>query len=533
MSIESGSRQYISGLKDPNARPDLLLVNSPINDYTDVKRPDTEQLPAFGLAHIATECEAAGFNVGVVDAESHALSPEMTAAIINDADPKFVGINMLTPTFPLAKRIISNTRPDLPIVAGGAHAKAMPERVLRDPDIGSRITTLALEDGEYIMRGLLQGVSQEQMGGVADLRPGSGDFEEVRHDVENKWVPKDLDSMFFADRKFLPKDPFESQGRLETNMVGSRGCPFECRFCAGAREQLLFGVRNRSPQSLVDELGQLREQDIDAVRFIDDLFLANKKRMGGFFSQMIETGLSNDFVWDATGRVNTLSKLDDEMARLIALSGAREISVGAESASPRVLSIYDKAITTDMVTETVRKLAAVGVRTKAYFILGAPTETREEMEQTVSFMHHLRRVAREAASENPVTPRGEPNTAQCRGSMFEFRPYPGTSLYDYITGKTPWPDEPHFKGADQFMYSEDEVLEGFQPVLMEGLEERQKHNYTTDLPFSSVDPQDIQALIRQAMFEQRLDMDQYGEYLPGIRKNGDNNPMHSKEVESR
>lgn len=532
MSAESGS-QYISGLKDRNSRPDLLLVNSPINDYTDVSRPDTEQLPAFGLAHIATECEEAGFNVGVIDAESHALSPETTAAIINEAKPKFVGINMLTPTFPLAKRIISATSPEVPVVAGGAHAKAMPERILRDPDIGSRITTLALEDGEYIMRGLLQGVSPEQMGGVAYIDPKSGDFVEVRHDIDNKWVPKDLDSMFFANRKFLPKDPFESQGKLETNMVGSRGCPFDCTFCAGAREQLLFGVRNRSPHSLIEEMTELREGEVNAVRFIDDLFLANKKRMNGFFSEMIETGLSNDFVWDATGRVNTLSKLDDEMARLIALSGAREISIGAESASPRVLNIYDKAITTDMVTETVRKLAAVGVRTKAYFILGAPTETLEEMEQTVSFMHHLRGVAREAAAQNPVTPRGERNTAQCRGSMFEFRPYPGTALYDYITKRTEWPDEPHFKGADKYTYTEEEILDGFQPVLMEGLEERQKHNYTTDLPFSSVEPQQIQTLIGHAMSEQRQDMEKHEEYLPGVRKTGNNGLTHNKEVESR
>jgi radical SAM superfamily enzyme YgiQ (UPF0313 family) len=526
------ANKYISGLQDQEKRPDLLLVNSPINDYTNVVRPDTEQLPAFGLAHIATECERAGFNVGVVDAEAHALSPEIAAQVINKANPRFVGINMLTPTFPLARRILANLNRDIPIAAGGAHAKAMPERILRDVEIGGRIITLALEDGEYIMRGILDGVPPESMGGVAYLDK-HGEFVEVRHDIENKWIPKDLDEMHFADRKFLPLDPFPSQDRLETNMVGSRGCPFNCRFCAGASEQLLFGVRNRTPDSLVAELGELQDEGINAVRFIDDLFLANKKRMTGFFTQMIETGLSKHFVWDATGRVNTLSKLDDEMLALIAKSGAREISIGAESANPRVLDIHDKSITPEMVVTTVAKLASVGVRTKAYFILGSPTETAEEMQQTVNFMHKLRRVARQAAAEHPVTPNGTKNTAQCRGSMFEFRPYPGTTLYNYITGREPWPQDDCFKGREKYMYSEEEILDGFQPVIMEGLEERQKHNYTTSLPFSEVAPSEIQAMIADAMRTQRDEMKREGEYLPGIKTSSAGQIIFSREVESQ
>lgn len=523
----------ISGLSEPNQRPDLVLVNSPINDYTDVKRPDTEQLPAFGLAHIATECEKAGFNVGLLDAETLALAPEEAARIINLANPRWIGINMLTPTYPLAKRILIGVNPNIPVAAGAAHVKAMPEQILRDSEIGKRIVVVALEDGEFIMRGLLSGISPAEMGGVAYIDPQNGEFVEKRSDPSKKWIPWELDQMHFADRKFLPGDPFPSQGRLETNIVGSRGCPFNCRFCAGAREQLLFGVRNRSPHNLIGELTMLRDHGVSAVRFIDDLFLANKKRMEGFFNGMLATGLNQDLVWDATGRVNTLSKIDSSMLDLIARSGCREISIGAEAASERVLNIHDKSITADMVSETVYKLASVGIRTKAYFILGAPTETREEMEQTVEFMHRLRIIAREVIVSNPITPNGEKNIAQCRGSMFEFRPYPGTALYDYITGRILWPREPWFENAEKFMYTPDQILEGFQPVLMEGLEERQKHNYTTDLPFSDVAPKDIQEMIANAMSTQRRDMDKHGEYLPGIKKTGNGLIINSKEVESR
>lgn len=525
-------KELISGLTYPDSRPDLILVNSPINDYTNLKRPETEQLPAFGLAYIATEVEKAGFNVGLLDVEVHALSPERATEILNQLNPRWVGINMLTPTFPLARRILAGLSPQIQVAAGAAHAKAMPEKVLRDPVIDGRISAIALEDGEYIMRGLVQGIDPSEMGGVAYI-DHQGAFVHKADDPDKKWIPWELDSMPFADRKFLPGDPFPSQGRTETNMVGSRGCPFNCKFCAGARDMLLFGVRNRAPQNMVSELEMLREHGINAVRFIDDLFLANKRRMEGFFGQMIQTGLNQDFVWDATGRVNTLSKVDKGMLDLIAKSGCREVSIGAESGSPRVLEIMDKAISPEMVEETVRRLASVGVRSKGYFILGTPSETEPEMRETVRFMHHLRQVARDAVAENPVTPSGLKNLAQFRGSMFEFRPYPGTALYNYITGLQTWPEGIWQEGEDRHMYSEDTIIEGFQPVLMEGLEERQKHNYTTDLPFSDVKPKQIQHMIAEAMEIQRTNMQSHEEYLPGVKKTEDGLVIKNRETESR
>jgi radical SAM superfamily enzyme YgiQ (UPF0313 family) len=524
--------ERISGLKEPNSRPDIVLVNSPINDYKRIPKPDTEELPAFGLAHIATECEAAGFNVGVLDAETLALTPEETAKTLNEVNPKWVGINMLTPTYSLARRIVVNLREDIPVIAGAAHAKALPEKVLRDPLIGEKIKVISLEDGEFITRGLLENISPEDMEGVAYL-DHHGDLIIKPYDTQNKWIPRNLDGLHFADRKFLPGDPFESQGRRETNIVGSRGCPFNCSFCAGAREMLMFGVRNRTPQNLINELAVLKEQDINSVRFIDDLFLANKKRMAGFFKNMIETGLNNHFVWDATGRVNTLSKLDDNTAEMMALSGCREIAIGIESASPRVLQLMDKSIDPDMVVETVSKLSKVGIRIKGYFILGYPSETKYEMGKTVEFMHNLRSLARNTIYDNPITPQGTVNMGQFRGSMFEFRPYPGTPIYNFITGKSEWPEEFRAPGREIPIYSEDDVINSFRPVYMDGLEERQKHNYTTDHPFTEAMPYEIQEMIADAMITQREDMEKHGEYLPGIRVKSNHGTVYSsREVES-
>lgn len=499
----------IAGLKDSARKPDLVLINSPINDYNKIPKPDTEELPAFGLAYIATECEAAGFNVGVLDAEVLALSPEQTAKIINEVNPRWVGINMLTPTYYLTRRILANLNPDIPIITGGAHAKALPEKVLRDSLIGHRIKLIVLEDGEYIVKGILSGIDLQKIEGIAYLN-NAGEYVYKPHDRNGKWIPKDLDSLSFADRKFLPGDPFESQGKLETNMVGSRGCPFNCNFCAGSQKTLLFGVRRRSPENIIKELMVLRKKRINAVRFIDDLFLADKNYIERFARNMVESGLNKDFVWDATGRVNILSELNENLLKLMASSGCREIAIGIESASQRILNLMEKSITPLMVKTSIAKLARAGICTKGYFILGYPSETKEEMETTVDFMHELRALARKEVRQ--------PNMGCFRGSMFEFRPYPGTLIFDYLTGKKPWPKDFWGNIKSTPVYTEDEIIYSFRPVFMEGLEERQKHNYSTDYPFANgILPYEIQDIIANAMKDQKKDIIENNEYLPGLR----------------
>lgn len=155
----------IYGLQRPDDRPDLILVNSPIRDYTNEERQKAEQLPAIGLGYIATVCENAGFNVGLLDVEVNGLSPEKAAEIINESNPRWVGVNMLTPTYPLAKRIIININQNIQIEVGAAHSKALSEKILRDSEIGYKIDLIVLEDGELISRGLLEGKNPSEMGG--------------------------------------------------------------------------------------------------------------------------------------------------------------------------------------------------------------------------------------------------------------------------------------------------------------------------------------------------------------------------------
>lgn len=101
------------------------------------------------------------------------------------------------------------------------------------------------------------------------------------------------------------------------------------------------------------------------------------------------------------------------MLELLRLNGCRAVALGIESGSERLLKYMGKRITPEMTRSVVHRLTEHGISIKGYFILGFPTETREELNATVRQVFDLWDIA-------------EDKPGCFRASVFEFRPYPGT-----------------------------------------------------------------------------------------------------------
>ena len=128
--------------------------------------------------------------------------------------------------------------------------------------------------------------------------------------------------------------------------------------------------------------------------------------------------------WDATGRINVLNRLDDATLETLAANGLREVALGIESGSQRMLTLIDKRITPAMARDVVRRLTRRGISVKGYFILGFPGETAAEIDATVALIRDLWDIT-------------GPMPGGFRASAFEYRPYPGTPDWDRLlaTGK--------------------------------------------------------------------------------------------------
>jgi radical SAM superfamily enzyme YgiQ (UPF0313 family) len=97
------------------------------------------------------------------------------------------------------------------------------------------------------------------------------------------------------------------------------------------------------------------------------------------------------------------------MITMMRKAGCTKVDIGIESGNQRVLDLIKKDITLEQVRMAVRTLKRCGMFWSGFFMFGFPTETEEEVYDTLNFLHELK-----------------PDSA----NISIFTPYPGTSLYD-------------------------------------------------------------------------------------------------------
>ncbi|MCO6005139.1 B12-binding domain-containing radical SAM protein [Actinoallomurus purpureus] len=394
---------------------DCLFVNAPLRDYAIRPRVNDYTLPVLGMAYIATYAAHHGFNVGILDAEAHGMPITKVVRTINGLSPRWAGFNLLAPTYEISAQIADRLDPAIMVMAGGHHAKAMPTEILADPRM-RRCAALVLGEAETRVAELLvDHRNRADLPGVMWTDPILGHPVTGGRPGTSRYLAPDIDALPFVDRTYLAQDPYPAAGRIEANMVGARGCPYDCSFCGAAvSANPDITIRTRRPDQVLREMEALRDAyGVTAFRFVDDLFLGARRVIEQMLTAFTAAGIGDWAVWDATGRINVLHRADDATLDRLVANGLREVALGIESGSERMLSYIDKRITPDMVRSVVARLTARGIRVKGYFILGFPTETRAELNDTVRLVHDLW----EMTGRQPGT---------FRASVFEFRPYPGT-----------------------------------------------------------------------------------------------------------
>lgn len=472
---------------DPTRSIDLILINSPLKNYDLSPRYNDFTLPVLGLGYIATSVHLAGFNVAVLDAEALGLGISRIIALINAHTPRWVGLNLLAPTYRWSLEILQGLDPDIRILLGGHQAKAMPQRILHDPTL-PRIDALILGEGEYRVAALLQDLLIRERLPHVWWRDEIGTHEgkNKEHD-KTSWLAPDINTLPFLDRTYFLQDPFlNGSSLIEANMVGSRGCPYDCSFCGAALSANPdISIRTRDPQNIIDEMEAVAQQyGATAFRFVDDLFLASPPFMKKCLKLFTEQGIGRKYAWDATGRINILNHAPESLLDLLQESGCREVALGIESGSDRMLRYIDKRITSDMARTAVKRLTSRGIHIKGYFILGFPTETQEDVDATERLIQDLWELSEHL-----------PGSFRC--SVFEFRPYPGTPEWHRLvqTGK----------------YTEQQLLQ-YEAVdltgngTMRAMLDRDEFNFSVNLQFGEVPIDQVRETLTRITLAQKQRM---------------------------
>jgi radical SAM superfamily enzyme YgiQ (UPF0313 family) len=192
---------------------------------------------------------------------------------------------------------------------------------------------------------------------------------------------EDLDALPFPDRRLTRRHLYVSpltEKKSVTSMITSRGCPFQCTYCA----RVHFGkkFRARSAGNVVDEMEQCLGLGIEYIRVYDDTFTLDRQRVLDICGEIRRRNLR--LRWDIRAHINTI---DAEMLRALKASGCDLICYGIESGSDEILKRMKKGITREKAVEVVGMTRKIGIRTLLYFMLGFPGESREQMLETIEF----------------------------------------------------------------------------------------------------------------------------------------------------
>jgi radical SAM superfamily enzyme YgiQ (UPF0313 family) len=184
----------------------------------------------------------------------------------------------------------------------------------------------------------------------------------------------------------------------KTTSVSSRGCPFGCKYCFRKTQ----GERNwgiRSAQHIMRELEEhVTRYGIKFHGFPDDNFAVTLGRI---------REMNNLVPWGTHTRLDEVAGLNETTrgtAETMARAGCRYIGFGPESASPKVLTAIGKGghtltngftnvlvggeshkFPTSMIVG-IQNAAHVGIHGNCTWICGSPTETLDDVKESVRFM---------------------------------------------------------------------------------------------------------------------------------------------------
>jgi len=309
---------------------------------------------------------------------------------LSSANYDIVGISVMTimlkDSLSIAS-IIKRRTPETKVIFGGPHPTVMPEETLACP----QVDCVVIGEGEETLADIVGA------GGRFKDIPGLW-FKERSNLIKNaqRAPNEDLDRLPFPIRHLLPVDKYiKNHAGLDSvnpklrcmGILATRGCPYRCSYCQPTLDSL-FGkkLRKRSAENIIEELRQLKTRyGIDSFTFEDDTFIIDTKWVCDFCDKLIASRMN--LVWSCNVRANLVTR---ELMKKLYDAGLRKVGIGIESGSQRILDeIYTKDITIEQIRKSVDIISSLGIKILGYVMIGAPTETLNEINQTIAFVTAL------------------------------------------------------------------------------------------------------------------------------------------------
>jgi radical SAM superfamily enzyme YgiQ (UPF0313 family) len=351
-------------------------------------------MPPLGLLSIGAVLERERIEIEIVPADILKLGWRDIERKIRETEPDIVGVTSTTEnrfqSFKLVK-LAKEACPQALTIMGGPHASMAADDTLAN--IGD-LDMVVRGEGEETMLDLCRALERKrEINGISHVAGISyRDNSRVVHNRPRTPIAN-LDSLPFPAFHLVPFEKYNFKievpgyGPLPAvNVMTSRGCPFNCNFCA---TPVNWGraVRARSPLNVIQEIESLiQKYGARVIFFYDDTFNVSIKRVEDISDLMIERKLP--VFWRCEIRLDLMTK---PLLAKMKQAGLFHFSFGLEAGSERVRNtVIDKKIKIQDFHNLMAWCRELEIIPNVFFIFSHPTETWEEAQETIQIIEQYK-----------------------------------------------------------------------------------------------------------------------------------------------
>jgi len=349
-------------------------------------------VPPLGLGYLVSSLRKTGFySIGLLDNVKENINFDRFADFLKKDNPKILGIQCYSFDVPVVNRMLKTAKginPDIVTIIGGPHPSAVSESVFCD-----------FENLDFALRGEGEISFPLFIKAILDGRNSINNIPGLIFKDKDRIISNPAELIHDLDLLDMPAwdmmDPGTYPDIVEgafyknfpvASIVTSRGCPYECTFCAN-KIIMGRGLRFRSIEKVVEEIEHLvQNYRIKEVHILDDNFTIDKRRVLDFCREIVDRRIKLSFAFPNGVR---LDRLDQEVLTALKKAGVYSITVAIESGSQRVLEHMKKDLTLGFIKDKISLLKKAGFIVNAFFIIGYPSENKIDIINTIKFAREL------------------------------------------------------------------------------------------------------------------------------------------------
>ena len=341
-------------------------------------RSSRTSFPPLGLEYVAAALRPYAERIELINFR-HERTPSTLPFLRPETDLVCYSINWRQ-NLELIRDDINALPPGITTILGGRTATEDPRYWL---EACPRVDAVVCGDGERAITEIAEGRAWPEVAGLAYR----GDDGRIAFNPPRANAPLEEELLPARDLRRKPyylTSKGVSTGVKIDKVAGSRGCPFNCKFCSFALNP--WGVRRpwtpRSPASIVREIEQI---DADLIFFVDDVFTNQPDRVLEICDLLIAKKIRKHYVVNA--RLEIAKRPD--VLRKMEQAGFLALLIGVESTQDATLKSMGKGFTVEQIRERFAVLRQYRMLLNAYFIVGNLGETEEQMLSVAPFARSL------------------------------------------------------------------------------------------------------------------------------------------------